>query len=130
MREQFESPAACAFYGRLLMETQSFEEFRKWHAKCDDQVRQFGDYWAALGVYFYDERQYEPAARAWLEAVYRDPTDRETFQRLFKVFGSLERVSDGEQFRHRGVKISADRKVGGQGIGDASRTGGQIGTCP
>jgi tetratricopeptide (TPR) repeat protein len=106
----FESPAACALYGRLLMETQASDEFRRWHTKCDAQVQQVNDYWAALGVYFYDERQYEASARALLEAVYRDPTDRVSFQRLSKVFGSLERLDEGAQFRNRGVMISETEK--------------------
>ncbi len=110
-QDGFESPAACALYGRLLMETQAYEDFIAWHDRCDDRVRQFSDYWAAVGVYFYDQKQYEASARALLESVYRDPTDRDTFQRLFKVFGSLERLDDGQQFRHRGVKISHTEKL-------------------
>ena len=109
--DAFESPAASALYGRMLTETQSFEEFRRWYARCDDRVQQLGDYWAALGVYFYDERQYEASARALLESVYRNPTDRVSFQRLSKAFGSLERVDLGQQFRHRGVKISETEKL-------------------
>lgn len=110
-RGSFESPAACALYGRLLMETQDSEEFQRWHAKYGDRLQEFNDYWAALGTYFYDEKQFEAAARAWLEAVYRDPTDRDSFQRLFKVFGSLNRVGEGDQFRYRGTKIASSERL-------------------
>jgi tetratricopeptide (TPR) repeat protein len=102
----FESAAACALYGRLLAETQNFEQFPDWHAKCDPQVRELGDYWAALGVYFYDQRRIEASARAFLEAVFRNPTDRVCFQRLSMVFGSLDRKDEAEQFGFRAIQIT------------------------
>ena len=102
----FESAAACALYGRLLAETQNFEEISTWHVKCDDQVRALGDYWAALGVFFYDQRQFEASARALLESVYRNPTDRLSFQRLSKVFYTLQRPEDGQMFRDRGINVA------------------------
>ena len=98
-------PAALALQGRLLAETQSIEEIPAWHAQCDERTERFANYWAALGTYFFDLRQYEASARALLEAVYRDPTDRVAFQRLSKVFGSIDRPDEGQQFRFRGIKI-------------------------
>ncbi|MFK8112303.1 MAG: FG-GAP-like repeat-containing protein [Rubripirellula sp.] len=103
---KFESPAACALYGRLLAEMQSFEQFPAWHTKCDDATKQLADYWAALGSYFLDQREFEASARALLEAIYRNPTDRVCVQRLSKVFEALERSDDAAQFQYRGIELA------------------------
>ena len=102
---EFESKAADAFYGRLLAESQNWDQLRQWNARTDDQVKQFGDYWAAIGAFFIDQHQFEGAARALLEAVRRDPTDRVSVQRLSKVFAALKRPDDGKQFQFRGIEI-------------------------
>ncbi len=107
----FESAAACALYGRLLAETQAFEEFPAWHAKCDEQTRALGDYWAALGTYFYDQHRFEGSARALLESVYHNPTDRLSLQRLSKVLSSLDRSQDGQLYRERGIKVVETEKL-------------------
>lgn len=102
----FLSPAAKALYGRLLAETQAFEELSIWHATQSREMEAFGDYWVALGTYFFDKRQYSASAHALLQAVYRNPSDRVAFQRLAKVFDALGRAEDAEQFRARGIRIS------------------------
>lgn len=108
----FRSIAAHALYGRLLAETQAYEEMPAWHAQCDPQrAREFGDYWAALGTYFFDHRHYEASARALLEAVKRNPTDRLCLQRLARVFDAIGRPDDGEQFRRRGIAISGSERL-------------------
>ena len=103
----FRNAAARALYGRLLAETQAFEELVRWHTQCDDETEQYGDYWAALGTYFFDQREFSASADALLKAVTIDPTDRVSTQRLAKVFGALKRPTDGEQFRSRGIEISS-----------------------
>jgi Tfp pilus assembly protein PilF len=108
---EFESVAACALYGRLLAETQSFEEFPRWHARCDDRAESLGDYWAALGVYFHDQQQWKASARALMEAVYRDPTDRISYQRLSRVFHTLGEAEHAQQFAYRGLKIGETERL-------------------
>lgn len=101
------SPAALALFGRLLAETQAFDQIPTWFAKCDQtSISELGDYWTALGTYFSDQRKYEASARALLEAVTRNPTDRVAFQRLAKVFDALGRSEDAAQYRARAIKIS------------------------
>lgn len=109
--ERFNSAAACALYGRLLAETQALEEFPSWYAYCDDEVRELGDYWAALGVFFYDMNQLDAAARSLLESVYRNPTDRVSLQRLSKVFHSLERSEDGYGYRDRAINVADTERL-------------------
>lgn len=106
----FSTPAAAALYGRLLGETQQWDEFRDWSLDAPDTTKRFADYWAALGNFFIDHQRYEAAARALLEAVQLDPTDRISVQRLAKVFDALGRPQDGEQFRRRGIDIAATER--------------------
>lgn len=102
----FPHPAAKALYGRLLGETQAFDELPTWHASQSEKMKVFGDYWVALGTYFFDKRQYSASAHALLQAVYRNPSDRVAFQRLAKVFDALGRAEDAAQFRARGIRVS------------------------
>lgn len=106
----FQTPAAEALYGRLLAERQRWDEFRLWSGRTMPATKDFNDYWAGIGTYFVDNRHFEGAARALLEAVYRDPTDRISIQRLFSVMGSLGRPEDAEQFKFRGLEISNTEK--------------------
>ncbi len=99
-------PAGDALFGRLLAESQRWDEFRRWSQKVTSETKRYSNYWAAIGTYLNDNRQYEGAARALLEAVHRDPTDRLSVQRLYSVLGSLGRNDDAEQFKFRGVEIS------------------------
>ncbi|WP_149496067.1 FG-GAP-like repeat-containing protein [Roseiconus lacunae] len=103
----FTSIAASALYGRLLAETQSHDKFPPWHATCDlSKIAKFGDYWAAVGTYFFDTRQFESSARALLNAVYLNPTDRSSMQRLAKVFDALGNPEQGQQYRVRGIDLA------------------------
>ena len=102
----FSTPAARALYGRLLAETQSFERVPAWYARCGEDVTEFSDYWAALGVYFFDQHQFDASARSLMEAVVRDPTDDLSVHRLARVFDALGRPDDAEEFRQRGILIA------------------------
>ncbi|OYP37965.1 FG-GAP-like repeat-containing protein [Rhodopirellula sp. MGV] len=100
-------PAASALYGRLLAETQQHEQFVDWHAECDrDRLQHFGDYWAAIGTYFFDTRHFEDSAAALLNAVYQNPTDRNSTQRLAKVFDALGKSEQAQQYRVRGIDLA------------------------
>ncbi len=106
----FQSVAGCALYGRLLAETQIHEEMPVWHAKCTPNVTALGDYWAALGTLFLDQRHYEPAARALLEAVARNPSDSRCVSRLAKVFDALGFPDKAATFRERGIELAETTK--------------------
>jgi tetratricopeptide (TPR) repeat protein len=102
----FRDVATDALYGRLLAETQQWDKFRVWSVNSSRQARQLGDFWAAIGTFFIDNQRYEAAARALLEAVRCNPTDRVCIQRLSKVLYAMSRADDGDQFRIRGVDIA------------------------
>jgi len=107
-------PEALALYGRLLAETQSVVKTPAWHARCNDQVKKYGDYWAGLGAIFVDRGDNEGAARALLEAIYRNPTDRVCYQRLGRVLDALGKKEDAEQFRLHGIDIADSERAADQ----------------
>lgn len=102
----FSSAAGEALHGRLLAETQRWAEFLDWHANVSDMAKSYANYWAAIGAFYIDNREYEAAARALLEAIGRDPTDRIGVQRLSRALSSIGRADDAEQFRYRGIEIA------------------------
>ncbi len=104
--QRSDAKAALALYGRLLAESQLYEQMPSWHAACDETVRIYGDYWAAMGSFLIDQGKSEAAARALLEAVYQNPTDRVCFQRLGRVLDALGRADDAISFRAAGILIS------------------------
>lgn len=118
----FQTAAASALYGRLLAETQASDQIPVWHAKCDrSTVEELGDYWAALGTYFFDNQQYEASARALMEAVTRNPTDRMSIQRLAKVFDALGDPDQAEQFRQRGIDLAGCESAADSLLSETSR---------
>lgn len=77
------TPASViAFYGRVAVEAQDEEAFRKWIAHDSDSLKKHADYWAAIGTYLLGERRFDEAARALIEAIDRDPTDLISIGRL------------------------------------------------
>jgi predicted Zn-dependent protease len=113
-RTGFQSVAAEAFYGRLLAESQDWEAFGRWHAGSSEEIKRHADYWSAIGTFFIDNLSHEAAARALLEAIRRDPTDRVCFQRLSKVLSALGRSDDGKQFQYRGVELAQTERLAEQ----------------
>ncbi len=117
------NPEAIALWGRLLAETQGVEKIPAWNARCTDEVKQFGDYWAALGTIFVDRGEYQAAARALLEAIYRNPTDRVCYQRMGRVLEALNNPDDAAQFRYQGICIADTERGAEQLIEAPSRLG-------
>lgn len=75
-------PAAVALYGLAVAETQDEARFQLWLSRTNDQTRQFAEYWSALGAYLLDQKEFQQAARALVEAIDRDPTDLSSLARL------------------------------------------------
>ncbi len=94
-----------ALYGRLLAETQQWDQLKQWNAKSSKQAREFADFWAATGTFFFNHQRYEAATRAMLEAVRLDPTDRISVQRLARSLLAMGRDEDAKRFNDRAMQI-------------------------
>ena len=104
--------AANAFMGRLLAETQAEDEvFFDWFSRCDDQALKFSDYWAALGIWFFQNQKYAASARALCEAVELDWTDDDLCHRLARVLGALNREQDAAYVREHALRVASLREL-------------------
>ena len=104
------TPSITAFYGRLVAEAQDDEAFLRWLGSLDDidRVSQFSEYWSAIGTYLASQQKHEPAARAFLEALDRDPTDFRSMNRVHQMLELLGRSEQAKQWENR---WNANRKV-------------------
>ncbi len=107
----FTSAAASALYGRLLAESQAFDQLNFWHAKTDEDVRQMSDYWAAVGASLMAAGRHEAATRAFLEAISRDATDRLSYQRLYRTLAALGRDEDAEQILMLSNQVNTSQRL-------------------
>ena len=75
-------PSIVALYGRAAAEAQDDVAFKWWFGKTDQAVREYAEYWSAIGTYLASEREFAAATRAFLESLDRDPTDFITMNRF------------------------------------------------
>ncbi|MEM8668786.1 MAG: FG-GAP-like repeat-containing protein [Planctomycetota bacterium] len=103
IRTENPPPAVLAFYGRVLAEAQRDDELRQWIGSLADEktVREFSEYWSALGIYLANQKQYEPAARAFLEALDRDATDFRSMNRLYQMLKLLDQPEQADLWEKR-----------------------------
>ena len=104
-------PPVAAFASRLWAETQRSELWKSWFASADAVVRDHTDTWAGWGIVLFDDGHYEASVRALLEAVYRDPTDRLSVQRLSRSLAAVGRQDDSKQFAFRGIQLSDSERL-------------------
>ncbi len=108
------SPPAIALYGRLLAETQQIEKHPSWFASCNDTVKGFGDCWAGLGQMAISRGENKLAARSLLEAIYINPTDRSSMQRVASALDAVGQSEDADQFRYRAVELATTENAADQ----------------
>ena len=104
-------PPTIAFASRLWAETQQTERWKTWFDSADANVRDHADTWAGMGIVLFDDGSYEASVRALLEAVYRNPTDRLSVQRLSRSMASVGREEDAKQFAFRGIQLSDSERL-------------------
>lgn len=92
-----------AFYGRVLAEAQEDDEFLKWLSHVEDvaSIRDYSEYWSAIGTYLASQQEAESASRAFLEALARDPTDFRSINRLHQMLELLEEKEQAEKWENR-----------------------------
>ncbi|MGB7342583.1 MAG: hypothetical protein WBD20_00070 [Pirellulaceae bacterium] len=55
------SPAAIAFYGLAVAESQQDDRFKWWLTQVDGPTKQFPEYWSAIGIHLIQKTDYEGA---------------------------------------------------------------------
>lgn len=92
------TPSIMAFYGRLAIEAQDEERFFWWLGQTDQQVREFSDYWAALGIFLLGKHRYAEAVRSFAEALDRDPTDLLSMRRINQALSALGKNDEADRW--------------------------------
>ena len=99
-----EIPASIiAFYGRTLAESQNDGEFVNWLQLTQQYptIKQYSEYWAAIGTYLSSQQKAEPACRALLEGLARDPTDFRCMNRLHQMLELIGKTEQAETWENR-----------------------------
>ena len=94
-------PSIVALYGRAAAEAQDDVAFKWWFGKTDDAVREYAEYWSAIGTYLASERKFAAATRAFLESLDRDPTDFITMNRLLQTLKMQGKSDDYAKWEER-----------------------------
>ncbi|WP_186776155.1 FG-GAP-like repeat-containing protein [Rubripirellula reticaptiva] len=90
-----------AFYGRAAVEAQDDEMVAWWYGHLNESVKQFPEYWAAIGTQLIAEAEYADAVRALAEAVRLDPTDLRSTRRIFQGLRSMNETEKAQTWIDR-----------------------------
>ncbi|QDV47038.1 ASPIC and UnbV [Stieleria neptunia] len=104
-------PAAMAFYGQLLIESQQFDAFQQWLGDVDQASHRYPAYWLALGGWAMRQRQFDLAAGQFGQAILREPGDLAATDRMAQALSAGGHLDDYERFRQRGVLIDRLMRV-------------------
>ncbi|MDB4749275.1 FG-GAP-like repeat-containing protein [Rubripirellula sp.] len=94
-------PSIIALYGRVVAESQDDVAFKWWLGKTNEAVREYAEYWSAIGTYLASERDFAAATRAFLESLDRDPTDFITMNRLLQTLKMQNKSDDYAKWEKR-----------------------------
>lgn len=83
--------AAWILNGRGLWETGQVDRWNQWLESPLPDAEQFADYWLALGIAAEDQGRQQEAARAYWEALQREPYNPEAVERLARALGTMGR---------------------------------------
>ena len=109
---KFPPPPASiiALYGRAIAESQQDDEFARWLqlTQKHPNIEEYSEYWSAIGTFLASQQKTEPACRALLEGLARDPTDFRSMNRLHQM---LELTGNVEQAKKWEARWKANREV-------------------
>ena len=101
IRAKQQPPSVVAFFGRAAAEAQDDAQLQWWLANADEATKGYAEYWAALGTALWTQRKPEPAIRALLESLDRDPRDFRTIVRLRAALRAIGREEEAELWTKR-----------------------------
>lgn len=98
-------PAAMAFLGQLLIESQQFDRFDEWATQVPDASKRYPAYWLARGGWAVHQREFDVAIGQFAEAILREPGDLGANDRIAQALAAGGYTEDQQRFRRRGVLI-------------------------
>ena len=105
------NPAAVAFYGRVLIEFQQFDEFKRWLNEVDSSVERFLAYWIALGNWAMHQRDFAAAVRCFGEAIVREPGDESANKKIAAALSAIDEDDQAARFTDRVKQINQATQI-------------------
>jgi tetratricopeptide (TPR) repeat protein len=99
------NPAAVAFYGQVLLESQQYDRFENWLAQVSEKCRRYPAYWMAMGGWALRKQQAELAVRMFGEALVREPGDVSTHDRMHQALKAAGDLQAAERFDQRRTEV-------------------------
>ena len=99
------NPAAVAFYGQVLLESQQFDRFENWLTKVSEKSHRYPAYWMAMDGWALRKQQPELAARMFGEALLREPGDVATHDRMHQALKAAGDLQAAERFDQRRIEL-------------------------
>ena len=96
-----QTPAVWAFYGRLLVDLQRFDQMEEWLQQVPDGVQTQPEYWNAIGLWMVQQERHQEAVRAFSEALNGDPGDRDSMRSMMSSLITLGEEEKATEIRQR-----------------------------
>ena len=114
-------PAEYALQGRVLALLEEFEQLTKWINSAPAGVRQYPDYWFALGAYQLQQADFSTAAESLGRAVLRDQTDYQAYRILGEALKQLGKAEQAKMAIDRADLIEKTISLGNDMASNAQR---------
>ena len=116
-----------AFFGRLATEVEDQAAIAIWVERIDEAQKRFGDHWVAQATLLLrDATDIEGAARAFCEAIVRNPTDWIAMSRLEKCMDMMQDLDSKNACHARVVLLKKSFRVNQRVIGNRDPEPGDI----
>ncbi|MGB0758820.1 MAG: tetratricopeptide repeat protein [Rubripirellula sp.] len=114
-------PAEYALQGRVLALLEEFEQLTKWINSAPAGVRQYPDYWFALGAHQLQQADFSTAAESLGRAVLRDQTDYQAYRILGEALKQLGKAEQAKMAIDRADLIEKTISLGNDMASNAQR---------
>ena len=107
-------PDEYALQGRLLVLLEQFERLPEWINSAPEGVKQYSDYWFALGAYQLQQADFSTATESLGCAVLRDQTDFRAYKLLGDALNGLGKPEQAKQAIERTRLIEQTMGIGNE----------------
>lgn len=104
-------PAAVAFHGQVLLESQQFDKFERWLLAAEKACQNYPAYWMALGGWALRKQQPRQAVRMFGEAILREPGDVAAHERMLQSLLASEQTEAAKLFEERAMEVRGSTKM-------------------
>ncbi len=111
------SPQQRALLGRCYAHLQDAEALAGWVAKVlksEHELDEYADYWFAVGSYHASKDDHVQAVKSFCQAVVRDQTDAQAYQRMGQSLNKLNATTEAQEALKRAEMIEKTQTLGAE----------------